>query len=82
MSNPDVCFASDFLHSDDGGVSWVPSSGVRVINKEADEDDDSLMDLHINVTREGIILDVISQESGQCVKTASLTIEDLVALCS
>lgn len=81
MSNDKDGYASDFLHSVDGGEAWTASSGVRIIHKEADEDDDGLLDLHINATHEGIILDVYSQDTGELVKTAALTVEDLIALC-
>lgn len=64
--------------STDDGETWVASAGVRVMFHDANEGDEGMQDLLLNVTTEGVILDLQDQESGEAVKTASLLIEDLV----
>lgn len=57
-------------YSVDGGLSWLKlDDSVRVIFREASEDDDSLQDLHITITNEGLIYDLVDQPSGEVVKT-------------
>lgn len=68
------------LLSLDDGVSWVSSSGVRLSFHDAVEDDDSMSDLMVNVTTEGVILDVTEQGSGSVSRTACLNVDSLVSL--
>lgn len=68
------------LLSLDDGESWVTSGGVRLSFHDADEDDDEMADLLVNVTTEGIILDLSAQGSGEVRRTACLNINSLVAL--
>ena len=65
----------------DGGQTWQNiNNDVRFVFREASEDDDELQDLHIVVTDEGGIADLVGQKSGNVVKTASLPLEFLVGL--
>lgn len=64
--------------STDGGVSWASTAGVRVMFHDANEADEQMQDLLLNITTEGVILDLQDQAGGEVVKTASLLVEDLV----
>ena len=65
----------------DGGVTWTDmKSDARIIFRDASEDDDSMQDLHLVVTSEGVILDLVNQSSGDVEKTASLLMDDLLEL--
>jgi len=64
----------------DGGVTWKNTGNVRVMFRDANEDDDGFQDLLVNVTHEGIILDVIAQESGEVDKTTCMMVEDLIGM--
>jgi hypothetical protein len=68
------------LVSTDDGVTWQSSSGIRVMFHAANESDDTLQDLLVNVTPEGVILDVLSQDTGEVAQSAALLIEDLVGM--
>lgn len=68
------------LLSLDDGVTWVSSGGVRLSFHDAVEDDDGMSDLMVNVTDEGIILDVTDQGSGGVSRTACLNVDSLVSL--
>ena len=75
--------ATSVNYSLDGGLNTQAfSEGMRVYFSEAGEDADELLDLHINITQEGLILDVVGQSSGIIVKTSAFDIESLVELCS
>ena len=51
----------------DGGQTWQNiNNDVRFVFREASEDDDELQDLHIVVTDEGGIDDLVGQKSGSC----------------
>lgn len=64
----------------DDGENWVSTDGIRVMYHDAIELDDGMADLLVNLTTEGIILDLADQGSGEVTQTASLMIEDLVGL--
>jgi len=68
-------------YSVDGGQNWLNMQEIRILFRDADEDDDTLQDLYITATSEGIILDVISQASGLCEKTAFFDVESLCDIC-
>lgn len=64
----------------DDGLSWLPSSGVRLVFRDASENDDNMQDLLVNVTTEGIILDLIDQVEGTVDQTVSLPTDELVGM--
>lgn len=64
----------------DDGLTWQSTNGVRLSFHDAAEDDDSMQDLLVNVTTEGIILDLIDQASGEVDKTACLPVDELVSM--
>ena len=64
----------------DDGQTWQSSSGVRVMFHDANEGDDGMEDLLVNITTEGIILDLSDQESGEVLQTATCPVEDLVGM--
>lgn len=68
------------LVSLDGGVTWVSSDNVRVLFHDATEDDDEMQDMLVNISSEGMILDVIGQGSGEVSKTACMDVDALVEL--
>ena len=63
------------------GVEWGQSSGMRFLFSDVDEDDDAMLDLLLNVTSEGVVLDLLDQ-SGNSVKTGSVPIESLIEMLS
>lgn len=64
----------------DDGLSWQSSGGIRVMFHDANETDDGMEDLLVNITTEGIVLDLSDQESGEASQTASILVEDLVRM--
>ncbi len=64
----------------DDGTTWQSSSGIRVMFHDANEADEGMEDLLVNITHEGIILDLAEQESGAVSQTASLLVQDLVGM--
>lgn len=65
----------------DGGQSWTSfGHDVRIAFRDADEDDDSMQDLLLTATREGVILDLVDQQNGLVSKTASLPLDAIVGL--
>jgi hypothetical protein len=70
-----------FMFSIDGGLTYQPCDGVRIIYTEASENDYGLQDLHVNISSEGIILDVYDQKTDSEVATTCIYIDDLVDLC-
>lgn len=64
----------------DDGQTWQASNGVRLSFHDASEDDENMKDLMVNVTTEGIILDLVDQVSGEVDKTACLPVDELVSL--
>lgn len=66
----------------DDGASWQPSGGIRALFHDANEADEGMEDLLVNITTEGIILDLLAQSSGEASRTAPLMIDNLVDLTS
>lgn len=64
----------------DDGVTWQISSGVRVMFHDANESEDGVLDLLVNITPEGVILDLADQGSGEVLQTAACPLESLVAM--
>ena len=65
----------------DGGQTWINvHNDVRIAFRDTDEDDDTMQDLLLTVTHEGLILDVIDQGRDIVSQTASLAVEDLIGL--
>ncbi len=65
----------------DDGMTWIDlDNPIRFIFREAGEDDDEILDLHVIVTNEGVILDMSGQESGLVPFTAALDLESLVGM--
>lgn len=58
----------------DGGETWIDTDNVRVIYGNVGIDEDQ--DLLVNLTHEGIILDLMD-ESGDVQATAAMEISDL-----
>lgn len=75
--NADV--ESSLSVSIDGGITYIPAPSVRVIASDVGQSNVA-EDLHINITTEGIILDVIGQDSDEVSKTNCVLMEDLVAM--
>ena len=71
---------SGFSQSQDG-LKWEQSSGMRFLFTDVDEDDDAMLDLLLNVTSEGIVLDLLDP-FGKSVKTGSVPIESLIEMLS
>jgi hypothetical protein len=46
----------------------------------ANEPDGTLQDLLVNVTPKGVILDALSQDTGEVAPSAALLLEDLVGM--
>ena len=56
----------------DDGQTWNPvNNAVRVIFREVGEDDEGFQDLHVSITHEGLVFDVVDQGSGAVTMTAS-----------
>lgn len=72
--------ASSVQMSLDGGLTWInlPDGQVRLNYRDADEDDDTLMDLSIVASSEGLILDLVRQNDGSVCKTWAMPIESLI----
>ena len=64
----------------DDGESWQPSNGIRVMFHDANETDEGMEDLMVNVTTEGVILDLLDQASGEVSRTAPLLVDSLIGL--
>lgn len=62
----------------DDGRTWQPSNGVRLVFRDASENDDNMQDLLVNVTTEGIILDLMDQVEGSVDQTVALDVDALV----
>ena len=62
---------------DDGQTYCDASGNVRVIVSDVDVTADDYFDLHINVTDEGVILDLVGRDSEKVIKTAALGYADL-----
>jgi hypothetical protein len=70
-------------YSVDGGITWIDvTDGLRFVFREAIEESDGCRDLLVNITEEGIILDLQDAADGEVMGTGSLAIEDLVAMTS
>jgi hypothetical protein len=66
--------------STDGGKTWQNiNQSLRIIFRDAEEDDDGMLDMNMNITTEGVILDMVDQKSGEVAKTACIPLETLVA---
>ena len=64
----------------DDGQTWQSSGGVRVMFHDANEGDDGMEDLLVNITTEGIILDLYDQKSGEVLQTATCMVDDLIEM--
>lgn len=64
-------------YSTDGGNTWHKLNNIMVIFREAAEDDDGFQDLHLNITHEGLIFDLVDKESGLVVKTGCKLATDI-----
>lgn len=64
----------------DDGKSWESSTGVRVTFHDASETEDSMEDVLLNITPEGVIIDVVDQASGEVSRTACLPLEGLLSM--
>lgn len=65
-------------YSTDGGNTWHElRHGIRVLFLDAAEDDDGFQDLHMNITSEGLIFDLVDRESGLVVKTGCKLVGDI-----
>lgn len=64
----------------DDGETWRPSHGVRVMFHDAAEDDDGAHNLMLNVTPQGVILDLQDQHNEEVVRSAAMFVENLVQL--
>lgn len=64
-------------YSTDDGATWHRLDNIRIIFSKAAEDDDGMRDLHINITHEGLIFDLVDQESGLVVKTGCRLATDI-----
>jgi len=68
-------------YSTDDGITWHDApKGLRIVCRETCEDDDSFKDLHVQITHEGVVLDVIDQITGQIESSQALPFEKLVDL--
>ena len=69
-------------YSIDGGDTWVAAfSDTRICFEDVDPHDESeKKDLNMTVTSEGIVLDLVGQESGDVHKTGWLSTEYLMGL--
>lgn len=69
-------------YSVDGGVTWLESTNnVRVIYRDMDavfDDDCEPKELHVNLTNEGIICDVIESRTGEVVGTRCEMYTDVI----
>jgi len=66
-------------YSTDGGITWgTIQEPVRFIFREVDEDNGGyhVQDLHITVTHEGLIYDLVEQVSGVVVATLATDIPE------
>jgi len=65
-------------YSVDDGATWHKINNVvRVIFREAAEDDDGLQDLHLAITHGGLIFDLVDKASGLVVKTGCKLATDI-----
>lgn len=65
----------------DGGLQWSGvNNDVRLSYREAEEDDDTCLDLVLIATHEGIVLDLIRQDDGSVARSAAIPLSDLVAM--
>jgi hypothetical protein len=72
-----VC-ASQTEYSTDDGATWhALSSPIRVIYREVAEDDDGLQDLHVTLTSEGVIYDLVDQVTGEVTSTKAAMVADI-----
>lgn len=52
----------------DGGQTWLPlGEPLRVVFREAAEDDGTLQDLYMTVTPEGVTYDLVNRSDGEVV---------------
>lgn len=62
----------------DDGATWLPIvNAVRVVFREVHEDDDEMHDLHMTVTHEGVIYDLVGRVSGLVAKTKAVMATDI-----
>ena len=65
-------------YSVDDGATWhAVTNSVRVIFREVAEDDDGLQDLLVTVTHEGVICDLVDQNTGEVTKTRAELATDI-----
>lgn len=70
--------AEDLAVSLDGGLSYRPAlEGVRVIRRASSFEDQVSGEIHLNVTREGIVTDLWSRDDRHC-GTDSVLFDDIV----
>lgn len=79
-ANRDRMPMTGLMLSLDDGQTWRPSHGVRVMFHDAAEEDDGAHNLMLNVTPEGVILDLQDQHSEEVVRSAAMFVENLVQL--
>lgn len=68
-------------YSLDNGLTWLTATtNVRVIYRSDDAGfgDEGMQQLHVNLTSEGIILDVIDSDTGELVGTSSEMAEEVM----
>lgn len=68
-------------YSLDNGLTWnTATSNVRVIYRDDDAGfgGEEAQELHVNLTHEGIILDVIDSDTGEVVGTSSEIVDDII----
>lgn len=65
-------------YSIDEGVTWhTINNAVRVIYRDVNEDDDGMQDLHVTLTNEGVIYDLVDQATGGVTKTLCKVATDI-----
>lgn len=70
-------------YSLDNGLTWqIAKQNIRVIYRQGDEgfgdDGEEQKELHVNLTEEGIICDVIDSDSGEVLATRCEMMSDVI----
>jgi hypothetical protein len=64
----------------DNGLTWLDTTGCNVRVHYFDVGVENEHELHVNLTSEGMILDLVHQGSGYVDSTAALDVENLIDL--
>lgn len=70
-------------YSLDNGLTWqIAKQNIRIIYRHPDaefgDDEEQVKELHVNLTQEGVICDVIDSDTGEVLATRSEMMDDVI----